>query len=79
MSNMIVTQSGVDRICVAGRDEASGVLYSLYQNTSLSKKEIVESVSFNLSVADVVRVCNGFFRADEGKVVSYADAFRRAA
>ena len=77
---MVASRNGVDIICVRDRNEASDVLKRLFDETSLSKKEISEIVSFSdLSVADVVRCYNEFFKADERKVMHCAEAFRRAA
>jgi hypothetical protein len=77
---MVATRNGVDIICVNNREEASCILKRLFDETSLSRKEISETVGFSdLSVADVVRCYNEFFKADERKVMQYAEAFRRAA
>jgi len=68
---MVATNGGVDRICVKDRKEASGMLIRLLNETSLSKKEICDSVSFDLSVSEIVRAYNDFVRFDEGRVIHY--------
>ncbi len=68
---MVATNGGVDRICVKDRKEASDMLIRLLNETSLSKKEICDSVSFDLSVSEIVRAYNDFVRFDEGKVIRY--------
>jgi len=75
----ISTRSGVDIIYVTNRHEASECLKRIYDETSLSRKEISEIVSLNgISVSDVVRCYNDFIKG-ERKVISNADTFKRVA
>ena len=68
MYNMISTRNGVDIINVTSLTEASELLSSLYENTSLSKTEIAKVVAFSgLSVSDTVKCYNSFIR-EEGRV-----------
>lgn len=77
---MVATRNGVDIICVHDKKEASEVLERLHAETSLSRKEISEIVSFSdLSVADVVRCYNDFVKSDVRKVVHYAKTISTAA
>ncbi len=63
---MIRTCQGVDNIHVSNKEDAVRLLNGMYDNTSLSKKEISEVVSLNgLSISDVVKVYNSFTRFKE--------------
>ena len=66
---MIVTSNGMDIIHVTNSADAEAVLDSLFERTSLTKKEIVGLVSLSgLSVSETVKVYNRFTR--EGQVKS---------
>ena len=76
---MISTRNGIDVINVSTLDEAKRTLSSIYRDSSLSKNEITNIVSFSgLSVADTVKCYNHFFR-EEGRDSRNEISFFRAA
>jgi len=76
---MISTNGDVDKLNVTTVVEAKAVLEELYNNSSLSKKELTELVSFcGLSVCDTVKCYNDFIRS-ERQVNTFEKTFRRIA